>query len=211
MRFNLPILRRLAEALRKRDWFGIGFELLIVVLGVMLGIAASRWSAQREERQYQRHMVAALDETLTAYVDSCRLIHDRITAKISDYDRQVASGKRPPPPYWRLPLMERPPTLAWEAMVATGIARSIDPGLVLEIARFFSRGDSWGDRYYRYNVFTETEVLPYLAQPQRFYGPNGKLRPEYAAHIDRLREVMAVNDAMGDEAAKIRAKLKERS
>ena len=210
MRFNLPILRRLSEALRKRDLFGIGFELFVVFLGVMLGMAASRWAADRDERQYQQRMLAALDGTLAAYVDSCRLITRRITETIADYDRRVAAGQRPAPPHWRLKLMERPPTLAWDAIVATGFARSIEPDLVLEIARFFARGDSWGDRYQRYNVFTETQLLPYLSQPQRFYGPDGKLRPEFAAHIDRLRELRAINDGMADEAAKLRIKLEPR-
>ena len=209
MRLNLPIARRLAQALRKRDLFGLAFELFVVILGVMLGMAASRWAAARDERQYQQRMVTALDGTLTAYVGACSYIHDRITETIADYDRRVASGERPPPPYWRLPLMERPPTLAWEAIVATGFARSIEPKLVLEIARFFARGDSWGDRYQRYNAFAETQLLPYLSQPERFYGADGKLRPEYAAHVDRLRELMTVNDGMGREAAAIRAKLVE--
>lgn len=211
MRFSLPILRRLSEALRKRDWFGIGFELFVVIVGVMLGMAASRWAAERDERQYHRQMVTALNGTLTAYVDACAEIHDRITAIIKEYDRRIDGGERPPPPYWRLPLMERPPTLVWQAMEATGIARSLEPELVLDVARFFARGDSWGDRYQRYNAFTETRVLPYLAEPERFYGPDGKLRPEYAAHIDRLRELRAVNDQMGAEAGEIRTKLREQT
>lgn len=210
MRFSLPIMRRLSDALRKRDWFGIGFELFVVVLGVLLGLEASRWSAERDQREYREQMVTALDQTLAAYVGACNVIHKKITATIADYDRRVAAGERPAPPYWRLKSLERPPTLAWEAMVATGIARSLQPELVLQIARYFSRGDGWGDRYQRYNAFTESQILPYLATPARFYGPDGKLRPEFAAHVDRLRELMAVNDEMGREAAEIRGKLAAR-
>ncbi len=208
MRFNLPILRRISEAARKRDWFGIGFELFVVILGVTLGIAASRWSAEREERAYQQQMVAALDETLEVYVDAGQYIHRKISALLAESERRQAAGERPPPPYWRLDQLERPPTLAWDAMVATGIARSIEPELVFQIARFFSRGDGLGDRYQRYNAVTETQILPYLDEPARFYGADGKLSPLYAAHIDRLRELLLVSDEMTKEAAELRRRLR---
>jgi hypothetical protein len=208
MRFNLPILRRMSEAFRMRDWFGIGFELFVVILGVVLGVQASRWSAQREEQRYQAQMETALDATLKVYVEAGEYIHQDIGKIIGVYNREVAAGKRPPPPYWRLDQLERPPTLAWDAMVATGFAKSIEPQLVFHIARFFSRGDGLGDRYQRYNAFTEAQILPYVATPARFYGPDGKLRPEYAAHVERLREILAVNDELTAEAMGIRKALK---
>ena len=207
MRFNLPILRRMAEALRKRDWFGIGFELFVVVLGVMLGLQASRLAAEREERQYHDRMVTALDETLKVYVEAGDYIEREISGIFADYDRRLAAGERPSPPYWRLDQLERPPTLAWDAMVATGIARSIEPALVFQIARFFSRGDGLGDRYQRYNAFTESHILPYVATPARFYGAEGKLRPEYAAHVERLRELLDVNRQVTADAVRLRRDL----
>ena len=208
MRFNLPIFRRLSEAMRKRDWFGIGFELFVVVLGVMLGVAASRWTAEREEREYQQQMVAALDETLEVYVEAGEYIHRQIQTLLADYEQRRAAGERPLPPYWRLDQLERPPTLAWDAMVATGIARSIEPELVFKIARFFSRGDGLGDRYQRYNAFTEAQILPYRTDPARFYAPDGRLSPLYAAHVERLRELLSVSDEMTKEAAALRRNLR---
>ena len=77
-RIGLPLFRRLASALRRRDWFEIGFELFIVFLGVALGMEASRWASQREERADRRQMVAALDEALKDYQDSGVHIHARI-------------------------------------------------------------------------------------------------------------------------------------
>lgn len=208
MRFNLPIVRRISHALRQRDWFGLGFELFVVVLGVLLGLQASRWAADREERRYHAQMVTALDATLKVYVEAGEYVRKDIDGTIGAYIRQVAAGEQPPPPYWRLDQLERPPTLAWDAMVATGIAKSIKPDLVFYIARFFSRGDGLGDRYQRYNAFTESQILPYVATPARFYGDDGKLRPEYAAHIDRLRELLVVNNELTVEAVSIRRALK---
>jgi hypothetical protein len=207
LRLVLPIFRRLGAALRKRDWFEIGFELFVVILGVLLGMEASRWAASREDAANRRQMIAAMNETLTDYVDSGHRIHGRIAAALNDYSHRVAAGEHPPPPYLRFPLLDRPPTRAWDAMVATGLARSIDPKLVFRLAMHFSRADSFGDRYQRYNEFTEREILPYTSSPSRFYGPDGKLTVPYASHVQRLRELLALNDQMTDEAVSMRREL----
>jgi hypothetical protein len=196
----IPIFRRAGEALRKRDWFEISFELFIVVLGVVLGMEASHWAQNREDADYRRQIIAAMDETLGDYIQSGHHIHGEIVGALNDYSRRVASGQRPPPPYLRFPLLDRPPTRAWDAMVATGLARSIDPKLVFRLAMQFSRADSFGDRYARYNQFTEAELLPYLSNPAHFYGPDGRLARPYASHVQRLREMLALNDEMTADA-----------
>lgn len=179
----------------------------MVVLGVFLGLAASNWSAARHDRDDRRQMILALDEALTDYVDSGRHIHREIVGAITNYDELVAKGQRPPPPYLRFPLLDRPPTRAWDALVATGLARSISPGLVFRLAMHFSNADSFGDRYQRYNQFTEKELLPYEDRPKHFYGPDGRLLMPYAQHVQRLREILALNDKMTDEAVSIRREL----
>ena len=209
MRFALPVFRRLAAALRERDWFEIGFELFIVILGVLLGMEASRWAQAREDAEYRRQMIAAMDTTLTDYVDSGHRIHERILHAFNDYSRRVSAGERPAPPYLRFPLLDRPPTRAWDAMVATGLARSIQPQLVFRLAMHFSRADSFGDRYARYNQFTEQQVLPFLAHPEHFYGPDRRLLRSYRSHMQRLREMLALNDEMTNDAASMRRELDE--
>jgi hypothetical protein len=59
--------------------------------------------------------------------------------------------------------------------------------MFFSLAKFYGRAESSGDRYQRYNSFTENRVLPYLGQPAVFYD-GGKLRPEYAAYVERLRD-----------------------
>jgi hypothetical protein len=205
---GLPIFRRLAAALRRRDWFEIGFELFIVFLGVALGMEASRWASEREERADRRQMVAALDEALQDYQDSGVRIHARIVKAFQEYDRHRAAGERPAPPILRFPLLDRPPTRSWDALVATGLARTLDPKLVFELAMHFSRADSFGDRYQRYNQFTEQQVLPYMNDTARFYDSGGKLARPFASHVQRLRELLALNDQMTAEAIKMRRELR---
>lgn len=211
MRPIIPIFRRAGEALRERDWFEICFELFVVVLGVILGMEASRWTQAREDAQYRGQMIAAMDETLGDYIRSGHHIHGEIVGALNDYSRRLAAGQHPPPPYLRFPLLDRPPTRAWDAMVATGLARSIDPKLVFRLAMQFSRADSFGDRYARYNLFTEEQLLPYLSHPEHFYGPDGKLTQPYRSHVQRLREMLALNDEMTADAESLERDLgKER-
>jgi hypothetical protein len=42
------LLRRLVEQLKQQHWFGVGIELMIVVLGVFIGMQVSNWNAERE-------------------------------------------------------------------------------------------------------------------------------------------------------------------
>ena len=64
--------------LRRHDPFEILFDLFIVFLGVVLGLAASNWSQARHDRDYRRQLIAALDQALTDYVDSGRHTHTLI-------------------------------------------------------------------------------------------------------------------------------------
>jgi hypothetical protein len=209
VRIVVPLFRRLRDGLQRHDAFEILFELFIVVLGVMLGIAASNWSQSRQDREYRQQMILALDQALTDYVDSGHHIHNEIVHSFNDYKKRVAGGEHPPPPILRFPLLDRPPTRAWDAVVATGLARSISPKLVFQLAMHFSNADSFGDRYQRYNQFTEGQILPYESSPAHFYDGDGKLRMPYTQHVQRLRELLNLNDEMTNEAVTLRAELDE--
>ena len=43
------ILRRLKEALARQDWFAVGLELIIVIVGVLIALAANNWSQSQSE------------------------------------------------------------------------------------------------------------------------------------------------------------------
>jgi hypothetical protein len=44
------ILRRLATAFRKQDWFTVAVETLIVVFGVFIGLQVNNWNAASQDR-----------------------------------------------------------------------------------------------------------------------------------------------------------------
>jgi hypothetical protein len=163
------------------------FELVIVFVGVTAAFALDDYREGREDRQYRERMVGGLRASLNDIVVHQSEIEREIDAKLASFDRALRRGERPAPPVYREPGGERPPVRVWEGLVATGAARSLDPEMFFRLARFYGSADSSGDRYQRYNAFTESRVLPYLGQPAVFYD-EGKLRPEFAAYVERLRD-----------------------
>lgn len=207
MKMHVPAIRRLAAALRGRDWFGVGVEVFAVLLGVALGLEASQWVERREENTYRAHMLEALGETLDDYAVHGRDIEDQMRQRIAAFEAARARGEQVAPPVYREPGGERPPTRAWDAVVATGVARAVEPELMFRLARFFSRADSFGERYIRYNDMSESAVLPYAGDPAHFYGADGRIRPEVSAYVDRLRDLADSSQAMREEAAVLRSEL----
>ena len=59
------ILRRLATAFRKQDWFTVLVETLIVVFGVFIGLQVNNWNAARIEHAQERDYLVRLHEDFT--------------------------------------------------------------------------------------------------------------------------------------------------
>ncbi|HEX3125167.1 MAG TPA: hypothetical protein VHQ21_17850 [Rhodanobacteraceae bacterium] len=44
------LLRRLIDRFRRQDWFSVGIELVVLILGIVLGLQATDWSSTRRDR-----------------------------------------------------------------------------------------------------------------------------------------------------------------
>ena len=60
------MIRRLRVHAAKQDWFAVGVDLAIVVVGVFLGIQASNWNQDRAERAEARELRAQIIDNLKA-------------------------------------------------------------------------------------------------------------------------------------------------
>jgi hypothetical protein len=74
------LLRRFSNHIRRQDWFAVLLDLLVVVLGIVIGLQASQWNQsridQREEIKYLVALAADLDES-----------HALLKGSIDNYDR----------------------------------------------------------------------------------------------------------------------------
>lgn len=188
----------------------IGFELFAVFAGVTAAFALEDYRNQRDQDERRQAIYRALDRELKQMAETHGPVFQREMAKqLASWDQSVAKGERPLPPSFKLPGAERPPTGVWDAAVASDSIELVDPELFYELARFYNRANSVGNLYQRYASYAQSDVWPHLTDgPGAFWQPNGKLRPEIQAHVQRLRDFQTQQGRLGIEARQLRRELK---
>jgi len=187
----------------------IALELFIVFIGVSAAFAVENYRDGREQDARREAVYRALDRELKQMAETRGPALQRtMSEQLDAWDRAVARGEKPLPPAFRIPEAERPPTGVWNAAVATGTIELIDPELMFELARFYTRANSVGDLYQRYSIGAQNDVWPYLGEgPQAFWASAGHLRPEIAAHVQRLRDFRERQGRLSQEARMLRTKI----
>ncbi|MEZ5921721.1 MAG: hypothetical protein R3C60_10270 [Parvularculaceae bacterium] len=78
------ILRRITNAFRRQDWFTVGIETLIVVLGVFLGLQAQEWAADQAEKAGIEAQLSSFREELVQRQDEIDAHKTYIEHRIDD-------------------------------------------------------------------------------------------------------------------------------
>jgi len=78
------ILRRLADACRRQDWFTVAVETLIVVFGVFIGLQVNNWNEARKQ--------AALHATLLERLEEEFLALEPVVADLVAFSRSAQSS-----------------------------------------------------------------------------------------------------------------------
>ena len=188
----------------------IGFELFAVFAGVTAAFALDDYRNQRDQDDRRQAIYRALDRELKQMAETHGPVFQReMTQQLNSWDASLAKGERPLPPSFKLPGAERPPTGVWDAAVASDSIELVDPDLFYELARFYNRANSVGNLYQRYASYAQSDVWPHLTDgPDAFWQPNGQLRPEIQAHIQRLRDFQTQQNRLGIEARQLRKELR---
>lgn len=185
------------------------FEIIIIFIGVTAAFALEAARQERADAAYRDGMIAAMIPTFNDFESHSRLFQQETGSKIAAFDAALARGEQPKLPIYREPGGERPPSRAWDGIVATGVSRALPPELYYELSRFYTRQESFGERYVRYAQMTEQQVLSLGPEQRGIYDPaSGELKPEYAAYVDRLRDLVAVDKVLDVQARELRAKLR---
>ena len=78
------------------------------------------------------------------------------------------------------------------------------------MSRFYTRQESFGERYVRYAQVTEQKILSLGPEQRGIYDPeSGALKPEYAAYVDRLRDLIDLAKLLDLQSRDLRTKLGE--
>lgn len=189
----------------------IGLELFAVFAGVTAAFAVDDYRSQRDRDERRQAIYRALDRELKQMAETHGpVFQQEMTQQLTSWDQGIANGERPSPPAFKLPGAERPPTGVWDAAVASDSIELVDPELFYELARFYNRANSVGNLYQRYAAFAQSDVWPNLTDgPEAFWQPDGKLRPEIQAHVQRLRDFQTQQGRLGLEARQLRKELEQ--
>ena len=72
------IFRRFNEHIRNQNWFAVGVDLIVVVLGIYVGLQADAWRSAQQERaleyEYLQRLVADMDKSIDAQLENIRLL-----------------------------------------------------------------------------------------------------------------------------------------
>ena len=185
------------------------FEIIIIFVGVTAAFALEAARQERADAAYRNGMIAALIPTFNDLERHTRMFTKETGSKIAAFDAALARGEKPKLPIYREPGGERPPSRAWDGIVATGVSKALAPELYFELSRFYTRQESFGERYVRYAAMTEQQILTLGPEQRGIYNPtSGELKPEYAAYVDRLRDLIAVAKVLDVQAGELTAKLR---
>lgn len=184
------VLRRIAEHVKAQNWFAVGIELVILVLGVFIGIQVANWNEARAAEVRRAEIIEALVTDLkdAIFVQEQGQVH-AIDAGLSAWDAAHVRGEHPVPFYLRIEGSDTAPD-TWTVLQKMEIAGLFDPVTIFDLNFYYSELAGVGRKYIRYVSFVEREILPYeKGDPLYFYSADGAaLKPEYQASMDRLRE-----------------------
>ena len=184
------------------------FEVVIVFIGVTAAFALEAARQDRQDAEYRKSMLGALAATLNDTIEHNERFEAQVDKRLADFDAALARGEQPRLPVYREPGSERPPTRIWDGVVSTGAAKALQPDLFFALANLYTRLDSFGEKYVRYNDFTEQHVFP-LGPDQRgiYDSKSGRLKLEYAAYVDRLRDLDQMAKELDVKATALKARL----
>ena len=188
----------------------IALELFAVFAGVTAAFAVDDYRDAQKDNARRQAVYRALDRELTQMAETKGPeLQRELTKELADWDAALAKGQRPLPPAFHISDAERPPTEVWKAASATGSIELIDPDLFYELARFYLRAESVGDLYQRYASAAQIYVWPHLQEgPSAFWEPDGRLKFDIQAHVQRLRDFRDRQGKQAQAAVVLRRKLR---
>ncbi len=89
------ILSRIANSLRRQDWFALFIELLVVVIGLFLAFQVDRWWEERGSRALEADYLERLHEEVSADIEALQYAIDLAESRQGFADFLVATRADP--------------------------------------------------------------------------------------------------------------------
>jgi hypothetical protein len=183
------ILRRVMEHVKAQNWFAVGLDFLIVVFGVYTGVLVNDLQNQNAKNTRTDQVIETLRKDLTSFALYGEQMKARVADGLSAWAKAHAQGAKPPPFYFLFGGSYTPPQKAWDALMQMRMTEVLHPALVHDLSFFYSETRGVGEKYVRYAIFVESQIVPYANDGAAvFYDADGEtLRPEYQANMASLK------------------------
>ena len=155
---------RLHAHVRTHDWFAVAIDFVIVVLGVYVAVWVSNQQAAGEREERIGKVVAALRQDLRDSIAVEQTFAQRLDPALAAFKAARERGETPPPVFLRISGSDTPPRSPCLGVLQAQIAELIDPTLLWELCFYYDERDGTGQKFVRYTVFTENEILPRMKE-----------------------------------------------
>jgi len=151
------LLRRLMIHVSDQNWFAVGIDFVIVVVGVFIGIQVANWNQERQAKDRRAKVTQAL---ITDLKDASNVQHAIIAVPIRDglaaWQAAFDAGEQPPPFYLRMPGSDTAPD-TWGMLQQERLSELFDPITLFDLGFYYSELDGVGRKFIRYVTCVENE------------------------------------------------------
>lgn len=164
-------------------------ELGIVFVGVYAAFMLSQHQAERQQRERQAQITAALVREIEDITTNTRRVATVLPRVVAQYDSTIRAGDMPRLEPWIEPVRVR--THMWEATLQSGGLELLDVATMYRLSEFYNALDAGFAQIDQLRVLSETVLLPDAnTHPAAFYDPETKgLRPKYAWYLPGMRNL----------------------
>lgn len=191
---------------KERDYRFAGrlvLELLVVFIGVFGASMLADREARKADEEHGRALRRALATELAFIHAQGRQVR---LGTIDAYADAISSGDRPPLQPFSSRIGFSPDV--WEAALASGGVRLLEPELMLELSNFYGSMRALLAGLDDHRADTREILLPNLDRPSsEFYDESGALRPKYHWYLEHLRWISRETPALAAKADSLRAVL----
>ena len=186
---------RMSDSERPRwrpNWRRAAVELVVIFVGVTSAFFVESYREHlAAEEDLRQASVGILSELRSFELRGGEYVA-AFTGPLERWREADAAGRRTVPEFYRIPGAPTPPTAAWDATVASGVASQFEPDFRWRLGYFYSEFRGIHDNYLRHLDFVEREVLPRSeGGPDAFYDASGRFDPAVRVHMALIEEFTA--------------------
>ena len=183
-------------------------QLTLIFVGVTAAFVFEGWRKQLDEAADVRQAVDGLITELRHYEKHGGELAQRMEQSVEAWRVEDHAGRQAVLDLQRIPGAPYPPAAAWNSAVSSGIANKLPPDLRLELGWYYSEMGGIHANYARLIAFHEREVMPRVLEgAASFYGPDGKLKPEFRVHLKLYEEFVADAKRLSTQGGELARKL----